>query len=241
MIFFSLTEAPLPDPTQHPETDPKQTRSGAKRSQTDPKRSQTEPKWTEIKPSRVGQLGGFVGRGRGGGCKGKRKSLAHAVSLSFHLSLSLSLALVVCSSGISLVCLCVCVCVPTSSFRGSHNPKFRACSWNSTFESEVQKSTFGRKMGGRKIVSLPWEWPWIWDGCGEAHWGLGKTRPHQTGELRNTEVVNSWSTSAQGPTQRGPTQKRTRGECLQVFLPFAPWSSCLAVSARCQKHVCLFH
>ena len=25
MIFFSLTEAPFPDPTQHPETDPKRT------------------------------------------------------------------------------------------------------------------------------------------------------------------------------------------------------------------------
>ena len=66
VIFFSLTEAPSPrphpDPTQHPETDPK--------------RSQTEPKWTEIKPSRVGQPGGCRDGGEwGGGCKGKRKSL----------------------------------------------------------------------------------------------------------------------------------------------------------------------
>ena len=87
VIFFSLTEAPLPDPTptprntlkrtrNGPETDPKQTRNRAKRSQTEPKRSQTEPKWTEIKLFRVGQAGGFVGVGGVGGCKGKRKSLA---------------------------------------------------------------------------------------------------------------------------------------------------------------------
>ena len=31
VIFFSLTEAPLPDPTQHTETDPKQTWNGPKR------------------------------------------------------------------------------------------------------------------------------------------------------------------------------------------------------------------
>ena len=76
VIFFSLTEAPLPDPAptprKAPETDPKQTRSGAKRSQTDPKRSQPELKWTEIKPSRVGRPGGLSGWGGGGGCKGKR-------------------------------------------------------------------------------------------------------------------------------------------------------------------------
>ena len=52
MIFFSLTEALLPDPTQQPETEP-----------NGPERSQMEPKWTEIKPSRVGRLGGFVGMG----------------------------------------------------------------------------------------------------------------------------------------------------------------------------------
>ena len=66
MIFFSLTEASLPDPTQHPGTD-------LKRSQTEPKRSRNGPK-----PSSLGWdgLGGFVGvGGGGGGCKGKRKSL----------------------------------------------------------------------------------------------------------------------------------------------------------------------
>ena len=40
VIFFSLTEAPLPDPTptppNTPETDPEQTRNGDKRSQTEP-------------------------------------------------------------------------------------------------------------------------------------------------------------------------------------------------------------
>ena len=74
MIFFSLTEAPLTDPTptpsNTPETGPNRTRNGpemeptgAKRTQTEPK---TEPKWTEIKPPRVGRLGGFVGMGGGG-------------------------------------------------------------------------------------------------------------------------------------------------------------------------------
>ena len=81
VIFFSLTEAPLPDPTQHPEMHPKQTRNRpetepkqTQRSQTEPNGPETEPKWTEIKRSGVGQPGGFVGVG-GGGCKGKRKSL----------------------------------------------------------------------------------------------------------------------------------------------------------------------
>ena len=82
VIFFSLTEAPLTDPTTTPPNTPKRTRNGPgtdpKRSQTEPngaERSQTEPKWTEIKPSRVGRPGEFVGMGRGGGCKGKRISL----------------------------------------------------------------------------------------------------------------------------------------------------------------------
>ena len=43
VICFSLTEAPLPDPnpdpTQHPETDPKQTRNGPKRTRNGPKSS----------------------------------------------------------------------------------------------------------------------------------------------------------------------------------------------------------
>ena len=94
VIFFSLTEAPLTDPTptppNTPETNPKRTRNrpetepnGAKRSRTEPngaKRSQTEPKWTEIKPSRVGRTGGFVRMGGAGGCKGKRISL-HQVKI----------------------------------------------------------------------------------------------------------------------------------------------------------------
>ena len=79
VIFFSLTEAPLPDPTptppNGPETDPKRTRNGAKRTRNGPKRSQTEPKWTEIKLFGVGRAGGLSGWGGGGGCKGKRKSL----------------------------------------------------------------------------------------------------------------------------------------------------------------------
>ena len=72
MIFFSLTEAPLPDPTptppntpkrtrNGPKTDPKRTRNGAKRSRNG---AETEPKWTEIKRFGVGRAG--VCRGRGG-------------------------------------------------------------------------------------------------------------------------------------------------------------------------------
>ena len=74
MIFFSLTEAPLPDstptPTQHPETDPKRTRNAA---ETEPKRSQTEPNGAETDRNGAERTGwGFVGMGGGGGCKGKR-------------------------------------------------------------------------------------------------------------------------------------------------------------------------
>ena len=82
VIFFSFTEALLPDPTptpprphpdpiQHPETDPKQTRNGAK---TDPKRTETEPKWVEIKPGGEGRARGLVAMGGFGGHKGKIKS-----------------------------------------------------------------------------------------------------------------------------------------------------------------------
>ena len=82
VIFFSLTEAPLTDPTltppNTPETDPKRSRNrpetepnGAKRSRTEPKWSRNgaemEPKWTEIKPSRVGQTGGGCRDGGGWG------------------------------------------------------------------------------------------------------------------------------------------------------------------------------
>ena len=69
VIFFSLTEAPLPDPhpdpTHGPETDPKQTQNGAKRSQTDPngaKRSRNAPKSS---PLGWDSPGGFVRLGRG--------------------------------------------------------------------------------------------------------------------------------------------------------------------------------
>ena len=79
VIFFSLTEAPVtdptPDPTQHPRSRPE---TDLKRSQTEPngaERSQTEPKWTEIKPSRVGRPGGgFVGMGGVGGLQGKKEN-----------------------------------------------------------------------------------------------------------------------------------------------------------------------
>ena len=78
VIFFSLTEAPLPDPTQNgPETDPEQTRNGPERTRTHPKRIETDPKWTEIKLFGVGRPGRSSGWG-GWGCQGKRKSLPEA-------------------------------------------------------------------------------------------------------------------------------------------------------------------
>ena len=71
VIFFSLTEAPLPNPIQHPEMEPnpKQTRNGA---ETEPNGPETEPKWTEINLWRGTARGGVVGVGGGEGCKGKR-------------------------------------------------------------------------------------------------------------------------------------------------------------------------
>ena len=67
VIFFSLTEAPLPDPTQKPETDPKRTQN---RPETEPKRSrngaETEPNGAEMDRNqafRGGTGGGFVGVG----------------------------------------------------------------------------------------------------------------------------------------------------------------------------------
>ena len=92
VIFFSLTEAPLPDPTPTPPNTPKRTRNGAetepKRSQTEPKRSQTEPKWTEIKLFGVGGTGGgVVGVGGGGGVvREKRKSLQWSLESSSRLA-----------------------------------------------------------------------------------------------------------------------------------------------------------
>ena len=60
MIFFSLTEAPLPDPTptlpDTPKRNPKQTQNGA---QTEPKRSrneaETEPKWSRNQALNTGK------------------------------------------------------------------------------------------------------------------------------------------------------------------------------------------
>ena len=67
VIFFSLTEAPLPDPNPTPPNTLKRTRNGP---ETEPKRSRngagTEPKWTEIKLFGVGRAGGLSGRGGGG-------------------------------------------------------------------------------------------------------------------------------------------------------------------------------
>ena len=72
VIFFSLTEAPLPDPTptppntpkrtrNGPETDPKQTRSRPETDPNGPKGTETDPKRTEIKLLGVGRPGGASG------------------------------------------------------------------------------------------------------------------------------------------------------------------------------------
>ena len=67
VIFFSLTEAPLPDPTQHPETDPKRTQN---RPETEPNGAETEPNGAEMDRNQAFRGGtgrGFVGVGGGGG------------------------------------------------------------------------------------------------------------------------------------------------------------------------------
>ena len=78
MIFFSLTEAPLPDPTPSPPNTPKRTRNrpetepnGAKQSRNGAKRSRNGPKSSFSQWD--GRGGGFVGVGGWGGCKGKKK------------------------------------------------------------------------------------------------------------------------------------------------------------------------
>ena len=73
VIFFSLTEAPLPDPAPTPPNTPKWTRNGA---ETEPKQSQTEPNGAETEPNGAetdrnralsgGTAGGGVCRGGGG-------------------------------------------------------------------------------------------------------------------------------------------------------------------------------
>ena len=77
--YRSPSPRPHPDPTQHPEADPKRTQNrpetepnGAKRSRNGAKRSRNGPK-----SSFSGWDGRGVCRGRGGwgGCKGKRISL----------------------------------------------------------------------------------------------------------------------------------------------------------------------
>ena len=77
MIFFSLTEAPLPDPTPTPPNTPKRTRNGP---ETDPKQSQTEPNGAETEPNgaetepngaETEPRSNFSGWDRWGGCWGR--------------------------------------------------------------------------------------------------------------------------------------------------------------------------
>ena len=84
VIFFSLTEAPLPDPTPTPPqphpTDPKRTRNrpggGAKRTRNGAETDRNQAFWG-------GTAGVFVGMEGRGVCKGKRKSLRWGLYFSF--------------------------------------------------------------------------------------------------------------------------------------------------------------
>ena len=85
VIFFSLTEAPLPDPTLTPR-DPKRTRS---RPETEPNGAKQSRNGAEMDRNQAFQVGrgGVVGVGGAGGCKGKRKSLTYSfqcLSVSFN-------------------------------------------------------------------------------------------------------------------------------------------------------------
>ena len=69
MIFFSLTEAPLPDPAPTPPNTPKRTRNGPEK---EPKRSQTEPNGAETEPNgaEMDRNSAFRGGTGGGGVVG---------------------------------------------------------------------------------------------------------------------------------------------------------------------------
>ena len=71
VIFFSLTEAPLPDPTPTPPNTPKRTRNGPETEPNGAKRTRTEPNGARNGPksSPLGwdSRGGFVGMAGGGG------------------------------------------------------------------------------------------------------------------------------------------------------------------------------
>ena len=86
VIFFSLTEAPLPDPTPTPPNTPKRTRNrpetepnGAKRSRNGAKRSRNGPK-----SSFLGWDGRGVCRGGGGGAV-REKEYHYSWGISFPL------------------------------------------------------------------------------------------------------------------------------------------------------------
>ena len=68
--YRSPSPRPHPDPTQHPETEPKRSQTEPKRSQTEPNGAKTEPNGAEMDRNqafRGGTGGGFVGVGGGGG------------------------------------------------------------------------------------------------------------------------------------------------------------------------------
>ena len=77
VIFFSLPEAPLPDPTQtpwwctqHPETDLKRTETdpnGPKRTRNGPETDRNRPEMDRNQALWGGTAGGFVGMGWGWG------------------------------------------------------------------------------------------------------------------------------------------------------------------------------
>ena len=67
VIFFSPTEAPLPDPTPTPPNTPKRTRNGAEQSPNGAKRSRNGPQSSPLGWERRGGLSAWGG----GRCKGK--------------------------------------------------------------------------------------------------------------------------------------------------------------------------
>ena len=60
--------------------------------------------------------------------------------------------------------------------------------------------------------------------CPEFAWNLHGTRS-------SLGICSEFTRKRPGPAMRGTLQ-------FAVFLPFAPWSSCLAVSNRCPTHMC---
>ena len=76
LLQRSPSPRPHPDPTQHPETDPKRTQNGPETDPNGPEKDRNGPEMDRNQALWVGMTGGVCrDGGGGGGCKGKRKSL----------------------------------------------------------------------------------------------------------------------------------------------------------------------